>query len=131
MRPRLAARGFLIAVLTFQLGIGWRGPVTHAAVITPEGQSHAAVPEHCPGHAALTRKSASQSADAGSASRHLSHHSHDCCGSLGCHCQGASSLLAPELPCASATRFVPPLRAVVVKPPPSARPSEPFRPPIA
>lgn len=133
MRPRAAARWFLIAGLTFQLGIGWHMPVAHAVVPTPEGKSSGMVPEHCLGHAASTPQSASahSHANAGDASRDLSHHPHHCCGSLGCHCQGVPSLLAPELPRAGAMRFVPPLRPVVARSPPGARPSEPFRPPIA
>ena len=132
MRPLTAARWFLIAGLTFQLGIGWHWPVAHAAVTTPAGQSHGMMPEHCPGHAAHTPMSASQShADAGSAWRDPSHNPHDCCGSFGCHCQGVPSLVAPELPRVSATPGVVPLRAAVVTSPPLARPTEPFRPPIA
>ena len=114
-RPSASARWFLIAMLTFQLSIGLQWPVAHAAAATPEGQSRGVVPEHCPGHATHTTKSASQ---------------HGCCGSSGCHCQVAPSLLAPELPSVSATHFVLPQRPAVVTSPPVARPTEPFRPPI-
>jgi hypothetical protein len=132
MHPSASARWLLIAMLTFQLSIGLQWPVAYAAVATPEGQSDGMVTEHCPGHAADTPKSASQSrADAGSASHDPAHNPHDCCGSLGCYCHGVPTLLAPELSCASTTRFVLPMRPAAVASQPVARPTELFRPPIA
>jgi len=132
MRHSPAARWFLTAMLTFQLGIGWQWPVAHASVASPQGQSNGVAPEHCLGHADLTPKTGQPShAHTGSRSRAPSHHSHDCCGSLRCHCHGAPSVLAPELPHARAARLVVPLRPGIVASPPVARPTEPFRPPIA
>jgi hypothetical protein len=119
-------------MLTFQLGIGLQWSVAQAPAPLPERQTSGVALGHCPGHPALIPKTTQLShAAAGDASRDPSHHPHDCCRSLGCHCQGVPTLLAPELPGARAARFVLPLRARVVASHPNAPPTEPFRPPIA